>query len=407
MNKKSKIFNISMWCSLAVILLGFLIVFIIWRRDVTQSLNVHISNDPIEDFEAEFVHESSHDPVDIYIYPSKSWENPDDVGAQYDGYITNQSVATYYNWELKIYLDEPGVIDSSWNGTFDMEDQTITVKPDENTNYINPDNTSTFGFVMNSRHLQDIREFDYIGHRFSKITDYPMFWVFVVLMGMWLIFVFTTGVVHIRTAKLKEQKIHDDKVIDETMQTFARIIDVKDESTRGHSIRVSYYSKLLAKEMGMDEEEIRKIGHIGLVHDCGKIGVPDLVLNKAGALTEAERNEMKKHTVYGGKILDGFEAIESIRDGALYHHERYDGKGYPHGLKGEEIPIYARIINIADAFDAMNSDRCYRKHLSKEKILEELENNSGTQFDPEIVSHMIKMVKDGLIETMREKGDNF
>ncbi|MCQ2518233.1 MAG: HD domain-containing protein [Lachnospiraceae bacterium] len=412
MKKKSSSFYIYI-IALAAILIGFVIVFFIWRHDVTQAINVKIVNDalPLTDEgkvpEGEAVpeHKDSGENIDIYVTVSKSWKNTDDFGAQYDGFIKNNSVAVVYNWSLDINLPDDGTIDSAWNGTYETDGRTINVKPDENTNMIAPEGMQTFGFVMLSPEVLDIRDFSFTGHRFAKITDYPMFWSMVVLLIIWGIFVITSLIIHFRMAKLKQQKLHDEMVIDEMMHTFARIIDVKDESTRGHSLRVSYYSKMIGEKMGMDENEVKNLGYIALVHDCGKIGVPDLVLNKAGALTDEERKEMQKHTVYGGKILSGFDSIEGIINGAIYHHERYDGKGYPEGIKGKDIPLYARIIGVADSFDAMNSDRCYRKHLSAEKILEELENNAGTQFDPDIAQIMIKMVKDGLIEEMKGKAD--
>ena len=192
-------------------------------------------------------------------------------------------------------------------------------------------------------------------------------------------------------------KEHDEKIIEETMQVFANFIDAKDEYTKGHSTRVSFYSQKIAKRMGMSEEEIKMVGYMGLMHDCGKIAIPDGVLNKRGPLTEEERKVIEEHTTRGGKMLENFTSLPGIRDGALYHHERYDGKGYPEGLIGKEIPLYARIINVADAFDAMNSDRCYRNRLPKHKILSELRNNAGTQFDPEIVEYMIAMYQEGKI----------
>lgn len=179
--------------------------------------------------------------------------------------------------------------------------------------------------------------------------------------------------------------------------TFAHLVDAKDQYTQEHSIRVALYSEEIARRMGKSEEEVTLIKYIALVHDCGKIGVPDAVLNKKGALNGGEKEIVNSHTVLGGNVLHHFTAIEGIREGALYHHERYDGTGYPKGLAGEEIPLCARIICIADAYDAMSSDRCYRKHLSKEKILEELTSNSGKQFDPDLVRYMIDMIEDGFV----------
>lgn len=163
----------------------------------------------------------------------------------------------------------------------------------------------------------------------------------------------------------------------QTIETIANTIDAKDEYTQGHSRRVSNYAAQIAKEMGMDEEQISNIRFIALLHDIGKIGVPDSVLNKPGRLTDAEYELMKQHTVTGGEILKDIGMLPDLDVGAKYHHERYDGKGYPNGLKGEEIPLTARIICMADSFDAMTSNRVYRKHLSMDVVMEEIRRCRG------------------------------
>lgn len=137
---------------------------------------------------------------------------------------------------------------------------------------------------------------------------------------------------------------------------------------------------------------------IALMHDCGKIYIPDGILTKPGRLTDDEYEIMKKHTVYGSEILRDFTAIEDIGTGALSHHERYDGKGYPNGLAGEEIPMIARIICVSDAFDAMNSSRCYRSNLSAKVIISELKNNRGKQFDPHITDCLLSLIDSGEIK---------
>ena len=175
-----------------------------------------------------------------------------------------------------------------------------------------------------------------------------------------------------------------------------------DEYTRGHSVRVAHYSALIGKKLKLKEDELRNLGYIALMHDCGKIGVPDAVLNKPDRLLPEEFKIIASHTEVGGKILENFSAIPGIKEGALYHHERYDGKGYPEGIKGDAIPLYARIICVADSFDAMNSDRCYRKHLPREVILAELEKCAGAQFDPKLSRIMYELVESGVVKI----GDN-
>lgn len=144
------------------------------------------------------------------------------------------------------------------------------------------------------------------------------------------------------------------------VKTLSGAIDAKDKYTDGHSLRVAEYSVCLARELGYSEEELSNLRHIALLHDIGKISIPDSVLNKHGKLTDMEYEIMKSHTVVGGEILDNISMLPDIRIGARYHHERYDGHGYPDGLSGEDIPEIARIISIADSYDAMNSRRVYR-----------------------------------------------
>ena len=183
------------------------------------------------------------------------------------------------------------------------------------------------------------------------------------------------------TKQLQKQNEDIRKMTMQTIMTIANTIDAKDEYTRGHSRRVAEYAYAIAKELGLPPKETDDIHSIGLLHDIGKIGIPDAVLNKPGKLTNEEYQLMKSHTVVGARILKDIGLIDGLDVGAKYHHERYDGKGYPEGISGESIPLLARIIAVADAYDAMSSNRIYRRHLSEERILHELETGSGTQWD--------------------------
>ena len=177
----------------------------------------------------------------------------------------------------------------------------------------------------------------------------------------------------------------------QTITAIVKSLDAKDPYTEGHSERVAYYAAKLAKELGLSDEEIENLHMVALLHDIGKIGVPDSVLNKPGKLTAEEFEMMKNHTIVGSVIVNDISTIPNVIAGARYHHERYDGGGYPEGLKGEQIPYNARIIAVADAYDAMTSDRVYRKHLTNEEAISELEKGSGTQFDPVIAKKMIEL----------------
>lgn len=188
------------------------------------------------------------------------------------------------------------------------------------------------------------------------------------------------------------------------IETLANAIDAKDKYTNGHSYRVSEYAVLLAKKLGWSEEQIKFLRYEAILHDVGKIGVPDVILNKDSKLTDTEYEIIQSHTCLGGEILSKADTVPNASDVAKYHHERVDGKGYPEGLAGEKIPVNARIVCIADAFDAMNSDRVYRKALPKETIIHELKKGSGTQFDAEFLDVFLKMYENG--ELLIEKKCN-
>lgn len=182
----------------------------------------------------------------------------------------------------------------------------------------------------------------------------------------------------------------------QTITTIANTIDAKDEYTKGHSKRVSDYAVAIATEikdiMHYTQQDIENIRAIALLHDIGKIGVPDSVLNKPGKLTDDEFTMMKNHTVIGADILKDIGILPEIEVGAKYHHERYDGKGYPEHLAGENIPFVSRIIAVADAYDAMTSNRVYRRPMPDDLVLKELENGVGRQFDPMAARAMIRMI---------------
>lgn len=192
---------------------------------------------------------------------------------------------------------------------------------------------------------------------------------------------------------VQEQNKQLEKMSLQTVETIANTIDAKDAYTEGHSRRVAEYSMIIAERMGLDKETKEKIGNIAFLHDVGKIAVPDTVLNKPSRLSDEEYELMKTHTTAGAEILKDIDSMPDIVLGARYHHERYDGKGYPDGLKGEEIPLIARIIGLADAFDAMTSNRVYRPSLTKEVVLEQIEKGRGTQFDPKCVDVFMDYAK--------------
>ncbi|SFB70689.1 HD-GYP domain-containing protein [Butyrivibrio sp. YAB3001] len=195
------------------------------------------------------------------------------------------------------------------------------------------------------------------------------------------------------------EKAHTEMTI-KTIETIAGAIDARDEYTGGHSERVGLYAGRLAREMAADynftEEDILQVRYVGLVHDIGKIGVADNVLNKPGRLSDEEFSLMKKHTEIGYEIMSNLgDGVDGILDGIRYHHERFDGRGYPDGLSGEDIPLIARILALADSYDAMTSNRVYRNRLSDEKVKEEFVKGAGTQFDPALSRIFVRMLDSG------------
>lgn len=191
---------------------------------------------------------------------------------------------------------------------------------------------------------------------------------------------------------LKEEQKNEHQLFEQTAQALAGAIDAKDEYTHGHSTRVAAYSAEIARQAGKSDEECEDIYFAALLHDVGKIGIPDKIINKQGKLTPEEYAQMQKHPVIGKQILSRISQSPSLSIGANFHHERFDGKGYPMGLKGEDIPEIARIIAVADAYDAMTSKRSYREPYPQQEVREELVKGMETQFDPTFAKIMLHLI---------------
>jgi putative nucleotidyltransferase with HDIG domain len=221
--------------------------------------------------------------------------------------------------------------------------------------------------------------------------------IFIACFSFWVVLLIGYIVISIIINQYEKQLQTKEKIITEAFEVFSNFVDAKDPYTHGHSDRVADYSEKIAKKLGMSDKECENIYWIAKLHDIGKCYVPDNILNKPSKLTDDEFKQIKEHTIKGSEMVKDFSSIPGITEGALYHHERYDGKGYPTGKKGEEIPYIARIICVADSYDAMNSDRVYRKKLSKDKIIDELNKGKGSQFDPNIVDAFVELLKDGKV----------
>jgi len=225
--------------------------------------------------------------------------------------------------------------------------------------------------------------------------EHTIVWVALILLGIIMVVALSAAIIRLRTRALQARQQEYREIIIQSLTAIANAIDAKDEYTSGHSVRVANYSVGIARKMGMDSEFTENLYYIGLLHDVGKIGIANEIINKPGKLTDEEYNEMKTHPGIGYEILKGITAIPFLTAGAIEHHERWDGKGYQAGISGENISLQARIIAVADTYDAMSSDRSYRKALPQDVILAELKKCEGTQFDPQITPIAIELIESG------------
>ncbi len=192
---------------------------------------------------------------------------------------------------------------------------------------------------------------------------------------------------------LENLKLYDNTrdMFEGTLRALTSAIDAKDSYTHGHSQRVALMARQLAAAINLSEHQVQRIHLAGLVHDVGKIGVPEAILTKPGKLTAQEFDVIKQHPEIGAHILEGIAPMQDLLPGVLYHHERWDGRGYPHGKRGEEIPLYGRILGIADAFDAMSSNRSYRPSMPHDEVLAEVRDCAATQFDPRLAAAFLEL----------------
>ncbi len=278
-----------------------------------------------------------------------------------------------------------------------------TIVPQNNLNniiYVNiPSGEYTFHLAIfdsaGDRVLEE-RSFELVkeGEFYETSGFYAYMMTLLILFIIW----FTWLVVQ-RQLNQQQMKIN---MANETVMAIANAVDAKDVRTHQHSLRVAEYSVLIAEEMNcfhwwQRDKFLSNLRKAAQMHDIGKIGIPDSVLNKVGRLTDDEYAKMKSHVISGAEILKDFTLVEHVEDGTRFHHERYDGKGYPDGLKGEEIPLFARIIGVADAFDAMTSNRVYRNHMDTDYVMNEMRRGRGTQFDPDALDAFLKLVDEGVI----------
>lgn len=226
-------------------------------------------------------------------------------------------------------------------------------------------------------------------------SEYLWFWLIFILLFYFLIVTFVHFYVKKKTSALIKKQEENRTLIREIVEAFAKMIDMKDKYTNGHSKRVAEYTALLSRELGYDNETVEKYYNIALLHDIGKIGIPSEVLNKQGKLTVDEYHKIQSHTTLGYNVLKDISIMPELSVGAESHHERPDGKGYPQGLTGDEIPRVAQIIGVADTFDAMYSSRPYRKRMNFEKVVSVIANARGTQLAEDVVDAFLRVVERG------------
>ena len=280
-------------------------------------------------------------------------------------------------------------------------DFTVTSDDTRSMYYTNlPGGSYDFQVYVTDEYGQESNRIQIHLEKEKKVYEQWWFWVIVVIIAAAVVYFIASLYVRYKTRQSLKRQLEYKNITLEAIQAIARTIDAKDEYTNGHSIRVGAYSKIIAEHLGMSSDEVDNIYYIALLHDIGKIAIPDSILNKPGRLTDEEFEIMKSHTTRGARILKGISTIPQITEGAKYHHEKYDGSGYPEGLRGEDIPYVARIICCADCFDAMASKRVYKPSFTMETIINEFKRCAGTQFDPAIANVVVSLLESGELQPM-------
>ena len=334
----------------------------------------------------------------------------DKFSTEYKFTITNIDANAISNWKVIINLPEGTNVENTWDAEsfyYDNKSRMAVFTPIYTNLSIDSMNSVSFNVLFSTEHPYAPEKISFVGYQLLNNYYTHINRTIEIIYLFWMVSFIGFLVTKMNLKSYQEKQKNDVRLVLQSMNTFINFIDAKDPYTRGHSKRVAMYAAEIAKRKNLSEEEIQNIYYAGLLHDAGKISVPDAVLNKPGTLTEEERKLIQNHTTAGGKMLKQMSSLKGIRETALYHHERYDGTGYPEGLKGDAIPLYARIVGVADSYDAMSSNRVYRRHLNKDDIIEEIQKGSGTQFDPDIVKYMVDMINDGYVNVVKmETADN-
>ena len=398
MRKKFGKLKILMICFSSSMLIWILIaVFSIWQN---QQINKKVSV---------FTQLSTKPPVDRYdrtyfaITKSNSWSEANDMNLfSYEAILANTTDRDLRDWCIKLKVPDETSVENTWDCTAYIDDNYLYIKADEFVNEKLCSKSEThFGILLISENDLSFRSAIITGRLCKKLSSNILF-IFCCIMAVISLIaaiygIVIQGIIKNQATLTKQRQEHDNQIIEQTMKTFSNFIDNKDTYTQGHSTRVAAYVREMAKRMGLDEAEQLTMYYAGLMHDIGKLTVSDEILNKTSKLSSDEWTLIQQHTTNGAALLKNFTILPEINDAVLYHHERFDGTGYMNRLSGKDIPLVARMVGIADAFDAMNTNHCYRLKFSEERIISELERCRGKQFDPDLVPYLISMIKDGTI----------
>ncbi len=386
---------------IAVILLAVLVILI-----TTYYINVIIGKNSVSrlyDAELSLTGSRLSDSYYAKMKYNGSWATDLGSATQLSFDIYNTGESNLENWTITMDVPLEANLDDYWGceAKINNAEGTLTITPEYYNNTIAAGGNITFGFIIDCYEQYTPTSTFLSGYNMVTFVNDLVNIILIVLFTAWIVAVIVFLVSKFNVRNYRQKQKNDVKIILQSMNTFINFIDAKDPYTRGHSKRVAMYAAEIAKRMRLSDDEIQNVYYAGLLHDSGKISVPDAVLNKPGKLTDEEMKMIQNHTVAGGKMLLQLSSLRGVRETALYHHERYDGTGYPDGLKGDMIPLYARIVGVADSYDAMSSNRVYRRHLSKDEIIEEIQKGAGTQFDPSIVQYMIDMINDGYVNVVK------
>ncbi len=312
---------------------------------------------------------------------------------------------TIYNYVFTYSMTNPTV--TFWLDGFDSAKVTVKRTDMKSVSYTNLHGKSyTFKMQIQDSSGIGVKELSVVIVKNKMFYEYPWFIVLSVILGIMLV-AFVVWRIVSRKIKRLEQKEEEQRIfINEMIEAFAKTIDMKDSYTNGHSFRVAKYTAMLATELGYSEEDVEKYHNIALLHDIGKIGVEDKVLKKEGKLEDDEFMQIKSHTSLGYNVLKDISIMPELAIGAGAHHERPDGKGYPNGLKGEEIPRVAQIIAVADCFDAMYSDRPYRKRMNFDKAVSIIKGAAGSQLFGDVVEAFLRLVEKGEFRAPDDDGQS-